>query len=367
MREVKSVTAPMKFFIDKGLFKDLPKHTETLGKKTYIIADPFIFERAQDELGDAFDQSEIVEFGGENSVSEIEKHVENVKDSDFDFVIGIGGGKTMDNAKIVAYETDNRLAIMPTLAASDAPATSLAVRYTEEGEFDQYVFLPNNPDIIIADLEILAEAPSATFAAGMSDALATWIEGRKSYLTDGENLSDHRASYTGYRIAEISYDTIRQYGVQALNAVENNMATKAVSNVIEASVWMSAVGAEAVGLTATHAIHNGLTLLPYISGQHGEIVGFSMIANLLLEGAEDEEIYDLANFLKEIKLPLTLEELGMDEWDEEDMMKVAEASTAEDDSMGNMTYDITPEDVYTAIKQANSIMHQVKEGYEYKF
>lgn len=366
MREVKSVTAPMKFFIDKGLFKDLPEHTKTSGEKPYIIADPFIYERAKNELGSAFEENQIVEFGGENSISEIEKHVKGVKDSDVDFVIGIGGGKTMDNAKIVAYETNNPVAIMPTLASSDAPATSLSVRYTDEGEFDQYVFLPNNPDIILADIDIIAQAPAATFSAGMADALATWIEGRKSYLTDGENLSGRRASYTGYRIAEVTYDTIREYGVQALNAVENDLPAFAVSNVVEASVWMSAVGAEAVGLTATHAIHNGLTLLPYIKGQHGEVVAFAMIANLLLEGAPDEEIYDLANFLKEIKLPLTLEELGMDEWNEEDMMKVAEASTAEGDSMGNMTHDITPEDVYTAIYQANNIMKQVKDGYEYR-
>lgn len=367
MREVKSVTAPMKFFIDKGLFENLPKYTETLGDKPYIIADPFIFERAKDELDSAYDQSEIVEFGGENSKSQIDKHVNQFKETGANFIVGIGGGKTMDNAKAVAYETDTQVAVMPTLAASDAPATSLSVLYTDEGEFDKYLFLPNNPNIVIADLDILAGAPAATFSAGMADALATWIEGRKSFLTDGVNLSDHRASYTGARISEISYDTIRKFGVQALNAVENNLATSAVSNVIEASVWMSAVGAEAVGLTATHAIHNGLTLLPYIKGQHGEVVAFAMVANLLLEGASDEEIYDLANFLKEIKLPLTLEELGMEEWIDEDMHKVAEAAVSPDDTMGNMTQDVIADDVYTAMKQANNIMHQVNDGYEYKF
>lgn len=368
MREVRSVTAPMKFFIDKGLFGDLPEHTKTLGKKPYIIADPFIFERADKELSKAFDQSEIVEFGGENSISEIDKNVEKAKEAGADFVIGIGGGKTMDNAKAVGYEAGIRVAIMPTLASSDAPATSLSVRYTDEGEFDQYLYLPNNPDIVLADLDILASAPAKTFAAGMADALATWIEGRKSYLTDGTNLSFHRASYTGYRISELSYDTIRKFGVQALRAVEDNMATSAVNNVIEASVWVSAVGAEAVGLTATHAIHNGLTTLPEFAGaQHGEIVAFAMIANLLLEGSTDEEIYDLANFIKELKLPLTLEDLGMSEWNEDDMRKVSEAATSTEDTMGNMTQNITPEDVYTAIKQANNVMQQVKDGYAYKF
>lgn len=367
MAKVRSVTAPMKFYIAKGIFNDLPEYTQTLGKKPFIIADPFIYERTTDELGSAYEESEIIEFGGENAPSEIEKNAKRAEEADADYIIGIGGGKTMDNAKTVAYEVDKPIVVVPTLAASDAPATSLAVQYTEEGEFDKYVFFPNNPDIVIADLEILANAPAATFSAGMADAMATWIEGRKSFETDGENLTENNASYTGYQIAKSTYETIRKFGVQALNAVENNQPTAAVSNVVEASVWMSAVGAEAAGLTATHAIHNGLTILPEMEGQHGEIVAFSMIANLLLESASDEEIYDLANFLKEIKLPLTLEDMGVEEWDEEEMMKVAEAATAEDDSMSNMTQKVTAEDVYTAIYQANNIMKQVKDGYEYTF
>lgn len=367
MAKVRSVTAPMKFFIAKGIFKDLPEYTKTLGKKPFIIADPFIYDRAVDELGSAYDESEIVEFGGENAPSEIEKSAEKAKEAEADYIIGIGGGKTMDNAKTVAHEVDKPVVVVPTLAASDAPATSLAVQYTEEGQFDKYVFFPNNPEIVIADLDILAEAPAETFSAGMADAMATWIEGRKSFESDGSNLTENMASYTGYQIAKSTYETIRKFGVQALNAVENNQATAAVSNVVEASVWMSAVGAEGVGLTATHAIHNGLTLHPEMEGQHGEIVAFSMIANLLLESASDAEVYELANFLKEIKLPLTLEDLGVKEWDEEEMMKVAEAATAEDDSMSNMTQKVTKEDVYTAIYQANNIMKQVKDGYEYKF
>src|SRR5690625_257764 len=367
MTKVRSVTAPMKFYVAKGIFKDLPEYTETLGEKPYIIADPFIYERATDELGSAYEQSEIVEFGGENAPSEIEKHAEKVKEVETDYVIGIGGGKTMDNAKAVANEAGQSVVVVPTLAASDAPATSLSVQYTEEGEMDKYLFFPYNPDIVIADLEILAQAPAASFSAGMADAISTWIEGRKSFQTDGENLTGNTASYTGYQIAKSTYETIRKYGVQALNAVENDQATAAVSNVVEANIWMSAVGAEAVGITAAHAIHNGLTQHTSIEGQHGEIVAFSLIATLLLESAPDEEVYDLANFLKEIKLPLTLEDLGVDEWNEEEMMKVAEAATADDETATNMTQQLTPEDVYTAIQQADNIMQQVKDGYEYKF
>jgi len=367
MKEVRSVTAPMKFFINKNIFSKLPEHTKSLGEKPYIIADPFIYERAVDELGQAYRDSKIAEFGGENSSQEIDKHKSGFETSQADFIIGIGGGKTLDNAKATAYYADTRVVIVPTLASTDAPATSLSVIYTEEGEFDHYLFLPNNPDIVIADLNILAAAPARAFASGMADAMATWIEGRTSFLTDGVNLSEHRASFSGYGIAKMSYDTVREYGIQALEAVKNNLATSAVGKVVEATVWMSGVGAEAVGLTATHAIHNGMTQLSYFNrAQHGEIVGFAMIANLILEGATDAEIYDLAQFNKQIGLLLTLEDLGLTEWKEDEWRMVAEAACSKEDTMSNMSILVEPDDVYQAIQQADHIMQSVKDGYVYK-
>lgn len=366
-KQARSVTSPMKFFINKGLFNSLNEYTETLGKKPYIIADSFIYERAVDELGELYDDSEIVEFGGENSQSEIDKHKENVKESGADFIIGIGGGKTMDNAKVAAHEADYPVVIFPTLASSDAPATSVSVLYSEEGAFEKYLYLPLNPDIVLVDLDIIAGSPEAAFSAGMADAIATWIEGRVAFETDGENLSENRTSYSGYGIAKFAYETVRQYGVQALNALKTGVVTNALGRTIEATVWMSGVGSEAVGITAAHAIHNGMTSVPDLhDAQHGEKVAFGTIANLILEGAPDEEVFDLANFYKKIELPLTLEDLGLKKFKEDEWRKVAEEACSEDDTMKNMSIKVTPDDVYQAIIAADHVMQLVKDGYEYR-
>lgn len=367
MKDARSVTAPMKFFIGKGLFENLPEYTETLGKKPYIITDPFIYDRTVETVGEAYEESEIVEFGGESSKSEIERNQEGYREAKADFIIGIGGGKTMDNAKAVAHEEDAPVVIVPTLAASDAPATSVSVLYSEEGEFEKYLFLPNNPDIVLADLDILASTPPAAFSAGMADAIASWIEGRTAFETDGENLAENRSSYTGYGIAKFGYETIRKYGVQALEAAKNDQVTTALSRTLEASVWMSGVGSEAAGITAAHAIHNGMTAVPDLHGaQHGEKVAFGLIVNLLLEGASDEEIFDLAHFFKEIELPLTLEDLGLEEFKEEEWREVAELACSEDDTMTNMAVNVTPDDVYQNIIIADKLLQKVKDGYTLK-
>lgn len=78
MKKARSVTAPMKFYVNKGLFANLSEYTETVGKKPYIIADPFIYERTKEEVEPEYDDSVIVEFGGENSNSEIDKNKEDL-------------------------------------------------------------------------------------------------------------------------------------------------------------------------------------------------------------------------------------------------------------------------------------------------
>ena len=365
MKKARSVTAPMKFFVNKGLFANLSEYTQSVGKSPYIIADPFIYERTKEEVGPEYEDSVIVEFGGENSNTEIDKNKEDYEESDADFIIGIGGGKTMDNAKAVAHQADTSVVIFPTLAASDAPATSVSVLYSDEGEFEKYLFLPNNPDIVIADLDILASTPEDHFAAGMADAIASWIEGRVAFETDGENLTENRTSYTGYGITKFGYETIRKYGVQALQAVKDDIVTNAFGRTIEASVYMSGVGSEAAGITAAHAIHNGMTSVPDLHGaKHGEKVAFGLITTLILEGASDKKVYDLANFFKEIELPLTLKDLGLTEFKEEELRQVAEEACDPEDTMTNMSIEVTPDDVYQAILLTDKVMQRVKNGYK---
>jgi len=356
------MTAPQKFYINRGLFNELSDYTETLGNIPYIIADPFIYERTLDEVAADYNESTIVEFGGENNQNEIEKHTSDFRDTNSEFVMGIGGGKTMDNAKAVADQLDVPVVIVPTLAASDAPTTSVSVLYSDEGEFLEYLFLPNTPDIVIADLDILVTTPPEMFSQGLSDAMASWIEGRVAFATDGENLHEHRSSYTGYGMVKFGYETVRKYGKQALEACKNGVVTEPFARAVEAAVYISGVGTEGAGITAAHAVHNGMTRVEDLHGAgHGDKVTFGMIVNLILEGFPDEEIYNLANFFKEIELPLTLEDLGLKEWREEEWREVAEVACSEDDTMTNMSVKVEPADVYDAIIAADNMLQIVKD------
>ena len=84
----------------------------------------------------------------------------------------------MDTAKAIGYYTHKPVAIVPTIASTDAPCSALSVLYTEEGVFDRYLFLPANPNLVLVDTDVVAAAPARLLVSGMGDALATYFEAR---------------------------------------------------------------------------------------------------------------------------------------------------------------------------------------------
>ncbi|MEG2437765.1 MAG: iron-containing alcohol dehydrogenase, partial [Cetobacterium sp.] len=76
-------------------------------------------------------------FNGECSKNEINRIVKIVNEHNYDCIVGVGGGKTLDTAKAVSFYTKKPVVIMPTIASTDAPTSALSVIYTDDGAFEE--------------------------------------------------------------------------------------------------------------------------------------------------------------------------------------------------------------------------------------
>lgn len=174
------------------MLKQLPEYVKDFGDNAFVICDEFIFDRVNEEAIPALFKTGLkgcsVKFNFECTEKEVSRLGDIAFRNESNVVVGIGGGKTLDSAKVVAHRCGLPVILYPTIASTDAPCTALAVIYNEKGEFERYLFLPQNPDAVIADVSIIASAPSRFFAAGVGDALATWFEARACYRADGLNL-----------------------------------------------------------------------------------------------------------------------------------------------------------------------------------
>lgn len=356
----KIIIAPGKYVQGAGEMKNLGTYVAKLGKKALVVVSPSGLKRNADTINASFAEAgvEVVydEFNGECSRNEINRLVEVVKAKGLDVVVGVGGGKILDTSKAVAHLNDIPVAIVPTIASTDAPCSALSVVYTDDGVFEEYFWLPANPNLVLVDTDVVVKAPARLLVSGMGDALATYFEARACEASGAASCAGGLPTVAAMALARKCYDTLIEEGELAKMAAEAHVCTKAVEDVVEANTLLSGIGFESGGLAGAHAIHNGFTVLPQCHHMyHGEKVAFGTIVQLVLENAPEEELYEVIDFCIRVGLPVTLAELGITEIKEDEIMAVAEATAAPTDTCHNMPFELTAKDVYAAILAADAI------------
>lgn len=354
----KVLISPGKYIQGAGEMKKIGEYASGYGKRALILISQGGYKRIGKEIEESFagkDCTPVFDyFQGECSKTEINRLTDVMKEQECDLVIGIGGGKIFDTAKAVAFYQKVPVVICPTIASTDAPCSALSVIYTDDGVFEEYLFLPSNPNLVLMDTDIIVKSPVRLTVAGMGDALATYFEARACQRSDASTCAGGKITGAAMALAELCFDTLMEEGLKAKIALEAGACTEAVEKVIEANTLLSGLGFESGGLAGAHAIHNGFTVLEEChSMYHGEKVAFGTITQLVLENVPADDLEEIIDFCIEVGLPVTLEELGIKEVTDEKIMAVATAACAETDTLHNMPFEVTPEKVAAAIKAAD--------------
>lgn len=352
------IASPSRYIQGKGEMENLCTYAENYGTNLFVLTSPSGRKRVEPSIAKGQKDAKITyeAFNGECCMTEINRVMDICEKAGSEVIVGIGGGKIHDTAKAVAYYMKKPVIIVPTIASTDAPCSALSVIYTDDGVFEKYLFLPASPNMVLVDTDIVSKAPERLLVAGMGDALATYFEARACKQSDASNCVGGKITRAAMALAELCYETLIDEGIDAKLAVRENICTKAVEHIIEANTYLSGIGFESGGLAGAHAIHNGLTAIPETHElYHGEKVAFGMLVQLVLEGADQDEIQEVLGFCQEAELPTTLADLGIKEVKEEQIMEVARLACSPDDTLGNMPFEVTPEDVYAAIIAADAL------------
>jgi glycerol dehydrogenase len=259
-------------------------------------------------------------------------------------------------ARAAAADLDLPIVSCPTVASSDAPCSALSVIYTDDGVFQEYRFYRKNPDLVLVDTQVIAQAPSRLLVAGMGDALATWFEARTCVAGSVRNMRGGGSTASALALAELCYRTLLADGLGALQAVATGAVTPALERLVEANTLLSGLGFESSGLAAAHAIHNGLTAAPETHAYfHGEKVAFGLLVQLVLEGTPRATVDEVLGFSSEVGLPITLAGVGLESISRDRLAPVAQRATASGETVHNEPFEVTANMVSDAILSADSL------------
>lgn len=310
----------------------------------------------QTTLGSHNIDFDVHEFGGECSQPEIDAGIAAAHRIGATVVVGAGGGKTLDTSRAIAGAIGAATVNCPTAASSDAPCSALSVIYTPAGVFDRLQFYNRNPDLVLVDTTLIAEAPRRLLVSGMGDALATWYEARTVIEAHGANQVGGATGITAAALALLCRDTLFADGLAAATAVAAGVVTPALDRVVEANTLLSGLGFESGGLSVAHSVYNGLTAASASEGfLHGEKVAFGLLVQLVLEGRPQAEFDQVVQFCRNVGLPTTLADLDLGDIDSDTLREVAKRAVAPGETAHHEPFPVTADMIIDAIIAADRL------------
>lgn len=284
----------------------------------------------------------------ENSLSQLR---ESVKAHSADFIIGVGGGKALDTAKLLAHQCGLSIATVPTSGATCAAWTALSNIYSDAGAFLYDVGLSRCPDLLILDYSLIRTAPTRTLVAGIGDAIAKWYE---ASISSGHSTAT--LTIAAVQQARVLRDLLFQKSAGAIENIDSEDWREVVDATVLLAGVIGGLGGANCRTVAAHAIHNGLTHIPASHhALHGEKVAYGILVQLRLEeivqgnqlAASSRQ--QLIQFYDSIGLPKTLEDLGLKEVSLAELRQAAEITCQPNSDIHRLPFAVSPEQVIAAM------------------
>ncbi|WP_373693603.1 iron-containing alcohol dehydrogenase family protein [Limnofasciculus baicalensis] len=272
-------------------------------------------------------------------------------------IIGIGGGKALDTAKLLAHQCHLPVITIPTSAATCAAWTALSNIYSDEGAFLYDVSLARCPDLLILDYSLIETAPTRTLVAGIGDAIAKWYE---ASVSSGNSTST--LIIAAVQQARVLRDILFQKSVEAIKQPGSDVWREVVDATVLLAGVIGGLGGAQCRTVAAHAVHNGLTHIATThKSLHGEKVAFGILVQLRLEEMllgnqlAVTARQQLLKFYGEIGLPQTLEDLGLGNITLAELQAAAEIACNPDSDIHRLPFEVVPQQLMAAMVSTSAL------------
>ena len=335
------------------------------GDRTLDIAQSYMQQLLESEEFDFMQTS----YSPDCSESSLEVLRNKAQTHEADVIIGVGGGKALDTAKLIAHQLQIPVVTIPTSAATCAAWTALSNVYSDEGAFLYDVALDKCPELLILDYDLIQTAPQNTLVAGIGDAIAKWYEASVS-----SGHSEQTLIIAAVQQARVLRDILLQKSLGALQSPGSETWREVVDATVLLAGVIGGIGGAQCRTVAAHAVHNGLTHVCGRGSIHGEKVAYGILVQLrleeMLQGSQLAAAarQQLLKFYAEIGLPQKLDDLGLGNITLKQLQKAAEFALQPNSDIHRLPFKVALEQLMaamistTAPIETNRISNDVTSG-----
>jgi len=298
---------PRSVLVREGALNDVNIICSDLGLsgKALVISDANTYNVAGKKVSEVLSEEHEVEVEkiDDATFDEVKRISGKSKEVGATFVLGVGGGKVIDVAKLVAKESTVEFISVPTAASHDGIVSS---RASLKHSGARASLAARAPLGVIADTEIIRKSPYRLTASGCGDIISKFTAVKDWELArdkNGEEFSEYASalSLMSAKIIADSSDTI--------NDGSETSIRKVVKALISCGVAMSIAGSSRPGSGSEHKFSHALDAISPKPAFHGEQCGVGTIMMTKLQGGDWEHIRGV---LRDIDAPVDANGLGID-------------------------------------------------------
>jgi glycerol-1-phosphate dehydrogenase [NAD(P)+] len=287
---------PRKILVGQGVISQVGQLIRTLNQsasEVAVVTGRTVKSKAGDELGSSLEKVSLkssLYVVSHASMGMVDRLQDKIGDKLPDFVIGFGGGRSVDIAKMTAFRISRPFLSVPTSASHDGISSPfVSIRGTNK----PHSIRASTPIGVVADTRLMSEAPSRLLAGGCGDLVA-----KITAVKDWELARDEKGEYFGSYAANLAYMSAKIILEESekLSSKSQFSIRTIVEALLSAGVAACIAGSSRPCSGAEHLFSHAVE---YVAGSdfglHGERVGIGTIMMAKLHGLNWDKIVESLN------------------------------------------------------------------------
>lgn len=279
---------PRKVVVGEGIIGKIGQVESRVSRarKILVLSGPTIYPQIRKELESSWDSAQrvSVEFVGPATMEEVLRIEELRKKDGCEVILGVGGGRVTDVAKMVSFRSNLDFVSVPTTASNDGMSSQFA---SIKGKGRPYSYVTRPPTSVVVDINVIVRAPQRLTSSGFGDAIS-----KITAVEDWKLGREETGEYFGEYAAQLALmgAELALRNAEGIGRLQKNSVRTLVEALISDGVAAGIAGSSRPCSGSEHLFSHALDLHSKSQALHGEQCGVGTIMMAHLHGLDHERI-----------------------------------------------------------------------------